>query len=725
MLSKEGKSGAVTMPGAKDAGAKKKEKVKHEEVEEKKIKKRKPEDGELDSQMEAYKKSSEETKAAKKDAVKKWEQMRQRDIEPEKSKKLAADIMASMKGRLAAVALSHTTSRVLQACMKQCPPADKEAAFAELLPHVVELASDTYARHLVKAMLKKGSKKQVEAMTAQLRGHVTALLRHPFASDVMETAYQMAKGPMRSSLVAEFYSPDFRLFKGLEVLEQAAPAQRRGILEHTAAALQPILEKGIVDHSIVHRVLADFLAVAPKAMQWEVVQALSGPPLLRMLHTRPGAICAAHCIALGSAKERKKIVKAFKGHVADAARDDCGHLMILAELMADVLGLALHKHGSRVLLHLLAPYSSKYFAPDVLAALQPPASQASPAAAAVAGQEEEEKEEEVAAVNGDGDGKGEEGEEGGAAAADEPEMGVSRKDAEALAEACEKHAGALLRSPSGCDVIFEVANGGAGAILWKAVPEMLPRVHAAIAAAAALPRTHQPPPSDAAAAPAAAAPASEQPAEKKKKKKKEKQPQAQGQQGPGPHAGEEAAGGKNAEGGKAEEHVMEEFWASRTLRRLLLQSSLPPPEESGGAESVCSVLWKRALSGRCREWAFGHSLKVVAALPQCADPAVRATVMKELQPLIADGTIRLREGEQSLPVGRKQEGGEGTKQSGKAAAAAAVRKGSLQKKAMAGASEKGNVPKKAAPKKRTIEDADEPVVKPSTNAKPKKKRATA
>jgi hypothetical protein len=40
------------------------------------------------------------------------------------------------------------------------------------------------------------------------------------------------------------------------------------MLQHMTLSLQPILEKGIVDHSIVHRALVEYLSVS-KQVLWE------------------------------------------------------------------------------------------------------------------------------------------------------------------------------------------------------------------------------------------------------------------------------------------------------------------------------------------------------------------------------------------------------------------------------------------------------------------------
>jgi pumilio family protein 6 len=101
-------------------------------------------------------------------------------------------------------------------------------------------------------------------------------------------------------------------------------------------ALQPILEKGIVDHSIIHRAIVEYLSISKKVrnvsvifvlevklfilwhskfwgltfLHWlgmqsmiqEVVQQLSGALLVRMLHTRDGAKVGVTCVMHGSNK---------------------------------------------------------------------------------------------------------------------------------------------------------------------------------------------------------------------------------------------------------------------------------------------------------------------------------------------------------------------------------------------------------------------------------------
>ena len=60
------------------------------------------------------------------------------------------------------------------------------------------------------------------------------------------------------------------------------------------------------------RLVAEYLEAAPASLVADAVESLSGEPLLHMVHTKDGARAACMALAYGSAKERKKAVKALK-----------------------------------------------------------------------------------------------------------------------------------------------------------------------------------------------------------------------------------------------------------------------------------------------------------------------------------------------------------------------------------------------------------------------------
>lgn len=61
------------------------------------------------------------------------------------------------------------------------------------------------------------------------------------------------------------------------------------------------------------RLVAEYLEVAPASSVAEAVETLAGPPLLHMVHSRHGATVACQVLAMATAKQRKKVIKAMKG----------------------------------------------------------------------------------------------------------------------------------------------------------------------------------------------------------------------------------------------------------------------------------------------------------------------------------------------------------------------------------------------------------------------------
>lgn len=84
-----------------------------------------------------------------------------------------------------------------------------------------------------------------------------------------------------------------------------------------------------------------------------------------------------------------------------------------------------------------------------------------------------------------------------------------------------------------------------------------------------------------------------------------------------------------------EDHLLLNFHSSRTIRRLVLD-----------CPTFASILWKKALKGKCQTWAQGHSSRVVCAFMESSDAAVQKLARKELQPLIDGGILKLPENKQ-------------------------------------------------------------------------------
>ena len=142
--------------------------------------------------------------------------------------------------------------------------------------------------------------------------------------------------------------------------------------------LHSILEKGtssIAQISIIHRAILEYMQVAEEKDVLDLIEILK-EHLVHILHTREGARVTQLCLLHSGPKNRKIILKSFKGYVTKIAKEQYGHAVlismfecvddtvllqkaILFELLQDGTGeesltyLFRDKYASRVLLYLL------------------------------------------------------------------------------------------------------------------------------------------------------------------------------------------------------------------------------------------------------------------------------------------------------------------------------------------------------------------------------------
>ncbi|KAG5398479.1 hypothetical protein IGI04_020293 [Brassica rapa subsp. trilocularis] len=500
-----------------------------------------------------------------------WEKMRRRDIGKEDRLKLISEAIQKMKGKMHEIAGSHVSSRVLQHLSSSFQP-------------VYPVSADTW------------------------------LLSSVTWSDLLvfvDHAYHLGNAAQKQELLGELYSTELQLFKDLNSTSEKRVVdiiaklglQKGSVIRHMTAIVQPILEKGIVDHNITHKLLIEYMTVADKTSAAFVIQQLSGPLLIRMVHTRDGSRLAMLCVKHGSAKERKKLIKAMKtekdSHVGSIASDQYGSMVlacifsivddtklvtkiIVRELEANLKDLVMGKNGRRPLLQLLHPNSSRYFSRDDLASLDLSVpslclmdkSETKDSDGKESAEEEKDEEEDTVTEQ-----SGLEENVTVAGSKKDPllrrqELLVKSGLAERLIDVCVENAEEFLKSNFAKEVMYEVAVGGCDGILLPTLSENLRELYQAIASVAAEP--------------------------------------------------------KPEESEKSSQHILEDFHSSRTIRRLVLDSP-----------TFASILFKKALSGKCRSWAQGHCSRILSAFLETQDVQVREMAKEELQVLVDEGALKI------------------------------------------------------------------------------------
>jgi len=552
-----------------------------------------------------------------------WERMRAKKLSKSDRKELCDLIYAKCIGKVPELANNHKGSRVVQAVMKYGTPEQCEGIMSEVKPQLNLLSKSLYGNFLVRKLIDSTSKKEHPGLVESLKGQMSRLARHPIGSQILEALYHPAGAKEKRTMVFEFYGPEYVHFgandevKTLrEALLRKPVAQRQGMLRHIGMSMIPVLEKGLVSSSIIHRVLSEYLEVGGPSTKAEAAGSIAAAGLLRMMHTKDGATAVNLILSYAGSKQRKGIIKALKGQIWRVAQDDYAHCVIatlfdcvddtqllskglISELKQEGLEqVAAHKNARRILLHLLNPRSTRYFPPHLLDCVPDPikvrrdcddaiealkrggkaekeANIASGKVDSDNGEDEDQdqdEDEDMGVVNDEfGNDKDDDDEDDDddleEAPADGPDFGVAKKPANvrrselfgqglgtALISACCANAASMLRSSTASDVLFEVATGGGDSVFIESVGDTaMSELYESIAKAV-----------------------------------------------------DHSMSTKEVdeESGEPLEPLHTNFFSSRTLRRMALEIKHP---------AFVPKFWNGAIKGNLKTWIDGHGAKVVAA----------------------------------------------------------------------------------------------------------------
>lgn len=108
-----------------------------------------------------------------------------------------------------------------------------------------------------------------------------------------------------------------------------------GLLRPVHALFHAMVTCYADSESRVCRLVNEFMQLAPADMLQDAVELLCGEAVLRMIHTHNGCRVGCMVAAYSSPKERKKLVKAMKGHVLKMCLDEFAYV-VLIKMMAVV-----------------------------------------------------------------------------------------------------------------------------------------------------------------------------------------------------------------------------------------------------------------------------------------------------------------------------------------------------------------------------------------------------
>ena len=314
----------------------------------------------------------------------------------------------------------HDSVRVIECALKYATPEQRKQITLELRGSYRELAESKYAKFLIAKMV-VGHDESRNAVVEEFYGHVKRLIRHPEASWIMDDIYRtIATKQQQAVLLREWYGPEFVVFsKGrsktnntssseapvtaqLSEILSRHPEKRGPIMSHLHEMTNQLVQKKTTGFTMLHDALLQYF-VNCKPGGPEVTEFLTmlhddeeGDLQKNLAFTKSGSRLLCLCLAYGSSKDRRAILKCFKMHIKLLAGDQYGHSVLLTayeviddtvmtskiifpELLnkdlekdakeQELLAQVEHLTARSALLYLMSPNAPKWLITDETAAL--------------------------------------------------------------------------------------------------------------------------------------------------------------------------------------------------------------------------------------------------------------------------------------------------------------------------------------------------------------------
>ncbi|XP_017056080.1 protein penguin [Drosophila ficusphila] len=339
--------------------------------------------------LKLKRKSSKDTYEITKEAKQIYEKLRCRRTE--NKDKLVEQIykVLNVGDTISKVVKAHDTARVLQCMLKYASPALRAEISEQLLPFIVEMCQSKYAQFCVQRMLKYGAPATKSKLVDSLYGHIVRLAGHSIASGLLDTMYQSATPQQRIHMRQEFYGDLYRKAKDVNVKSlsdtyKEATNMKASILGSVKANLDHVANKQLVDSSLVHAVMLEYLRACEDDQEKleETVSTFSAL-VPHMLSTKEGSEAGTICFYKATPKNRRAIIKNIKEHLLKIATHEHGHVFLISllnslddtkatkkaiydNLHGDLKTLVGNQYGRRVIQWLVAPGDTTCFHPEFI-----------------------------------------------------------------------------------------------------------------------------------------------------------------------------------------------------------------------------------------------------------------------------------------------------------------------------------------------------------------------
>lgn len=292
-----------------------------------------------------------------------WERLRLKNNVPaEERKQMVNELFDLISGRVRDFVFKHDSVRVVQCTLKFANQEQRKSIAQELQGDIRTLAESKYGKFMVAKMVVEGTADTRDMIVPEFYGHVRRLINHPEASWIVDDIYrQVATPQQKATMLREWYGAEFALFHkkpnattkpvaaddtaDLKTILEANPEKRKVILQYLLQMINALVQKKMTGFTMLHdAMLQYFLALQPGGEeQREFLEILKGDidpdveggggDLFKNLaFTKSGSRLVSLAIAYGTAKDRKVILRVFKGTVEMMSMDQYAKMVLCVAL---------------------------------------------------------------------------------------------------------------------------------------------------------------------------------------------------------------------------------------------------------------------------------------------------------------------------------------------------------------------------------------------------------
>mmetsp|Transcript_4424 Transcript_4424/g.9806 ORF Transcript_4424/g.9806 Transcript_4424/m.9806 type:complete len:646 (+) Transcript_4424:123-2060(+) len=300
-----------------------------------------------------------------------WNDLRVKTNDKATNAKLCTELHGLLKGKFMEVAMQHDASRCVQGVLQFGNEEQRREVVKELCEagsgkkakdaknnnqnvNLAELCKIQYAHFVVLKMIKYCARDETSAklIVKSLKKQMTKLAVHSVGSRVVELLFATFPPKLTAPLKLELYGPQYALFSSatpsndskdnasptlptLAAFIESNPDKLESTLTHLQTLLQKGLDKSLTGFAYFHSLLLDYTSIAaPNDVRSFLAPALAEHSL-HLLSTRAGTKVVCECIAYGTVKDRKKMIKCLKGYTRSSLLHRDAYLAILR--MCDVM----------------------------------------------------------------------------------------------------------------------------------------------------------------------------------------------------------------------------------------------------------------------------------------------------------------------------------------------------------------------------------------------------